>query len=59
MAIHGVSVDITEDRMEAFFAQYGKVEEVTGVIIKAGIATGDIVLQVTLTRMNFANTPTF
>lgn len=48
VTVHGVSVNITEDRMEAFYAQYGKVEEVSGVISKAGIATGDIVLQVTL-----------
>lgn len=41
--------------MEAFFAQYGKAEEVSGVISKAGIAIDNIVLQVTLIRMRFAD----
>lgn len=55
VTVHGVPVDITEDRMEAFFAQFGKAEEVSGVISKAGIAIGDIVLQITLTHRRFAN----
>lgn len=53
VTVHGVHVDITEVQMRAFFTQYGKVEEVSGVISKAGIATGDIVIQVTLTRRSF------
>lgn len=57
VTVHGVPVDITVDRIGAFFAQYGKVEEVSGVISKANIATGNIVLQVTLIRRSFADIP--
>lgn len=42
--------------MGALFAQYGKVE-VSGIISKAGIATGDMVIQVTLTCESFAGIP--
>lgn len=49
ITVHGVPVDISEDRMGAFFAKYELVEEVCAVISKSGIATGDIVLQVTMT----------
>lgn len=41
----------------AFFAKYGPVEEVTSVISKNGIATGDMVLQITLTRQAFGEIP--
>lgn len=57
VTVHGVPVDITVDRMGAFFAQYGKVKEVPGVISKVDIATGNIVLQVTLTRRSFSDIP--
>lgn len=36
--------------MEGFFSKYGEVEKVKVLINKSGIATGDMVLQVTLTR---------
>lgn len=36
--LHGVTVDITEDRMGAFFAEYEKVDEVSKVISKTGIS---------------------
>lgn len=51
--IHGVSVDISEDRMGAFFSKYGQVEEVSTVVSKSDIATGDFVIQVTLTHQSF------
>lgn len=40
--IHGVPVDITDDRMESFFARYEQVEDVSVIIIKARIATRDL-----------------
>lgn len=52
---HGVPVD--EDRLGAFFAQYGPVEEVPAIMSKAGIATGDFVLYITLTRQSFQDIP--
>lgn len=48
--VHGVPMVISEDRVEAFFAKYDQVEEICAVTSKSGIATGDIALQVTLTR---------
>lgn len=32
VTMHGVPIDITEDRLGAFFAQYGRVEKVAAVI---------------------------
>lgn len=55
--VYGIPVDITEDRMGTFFSQYEQVEEVSAVISKAGIATRDFVLQVTLTRRSIADIP--
>lgn len=40
VTVHGFPVDITEDKMQAFFPQYGKVE-VAGVTSKAGFATSN------------------
>lgn len=57
ITVHCVPVDISEDRMEAFFAKYRQVNEIIAVISKSGIATGDIVIQVTLTRQNFGEIP--
>lgn len=57
ITVHGVPVDIPEERMGAFFAKYGQVQEVSAVRSKAGIATGDIVLQVVLTWQSFQNIP--
>lgn len=39
------------------FAKFGKIEEVNNPTSKAGIATGDIVLQVTLMRQAFVEIP--
>lgn len=39
------------------FAQYGQVAEVTPVKGKTGISTGDIIVQVTLTRESFNGIP--
>lgn len=41
---HRVLVDISGTRLGAFFAKYSQVDEVTGTISKAGIATGNFVL---------------
>lgn len=46
-------VDISADRMGASFTKFGKVEEVKALLGKSGIATGDVELQVALTRTNF------
>lgn len=53
ITIHGVPVDISGDRLGAFFVQYGGVEQVSASVSKVGLATGDIVLHVTLTRRSF------
>lgn len=53
--VYEVPVDITEDGMGAFFAQYGHVGDVLAII--AGIATGKFVLQVTMTHKNLSNFP--
>lgn len=50
-------VDITDDLMGPFFTQYGQVEDVSAIISKTGIATGDIVLQVTMNRKSFSEIP--
>lgn len=44
-------------RWGPFFAKYGQVDEVGAVISKSGIATGDIVLQVSLTRHSSVEIP--
>lgn len=57
--MHGVSVDIREHWMGAFFAKYGQVDEVSAVIDKSVIVTGDIVLQVILARQSFREIPMY
>lgn len=44
ITLHGFSMDITEERLGAFFSQFGQVAAVAG---ETGIATRDCVLQVT------------
>lgn len=41
----------------AFLGNYGKVEDVSAVINKFGVTTGDVVLQVTMTRQSFDEIP--
>lgn len=53
ITVYGVPVDITEGGIGAFFAKYGPVDDVSVVKSKSGIATGDMVLQVVLTRQTF------
>lgn len=53
ITVNVVALDVSEDRLGSFLAQYGQVEEVTATISKAGIATGDFVLKVTSTRNSF------
>lgn len=57
ITVYGVPVDIREYRMETFYAKYRQVDEVSAVINKSGIATGDIVFQVTMTRQRFGEIP--
>lgn len=57
ITVHGVPLDICEDHLGALFSKYGQVEEVLSIMSKAGIATGDIMLQVTLTRQAFGEIP--
>lgn len=52
VTVNGVAVDISEGLMGAFFAHYKQVEEVSAIISKAGIATGDFVLQMTMNPWN-------
>lgn len=53
LTVHGVPADICEEPMGAFFLNFGRVDEVNVPINKFGITTGDMVLQVTLTRKAF------
>lgn len=53
ITLHGVSMDITEERLGAF-RQVAEVEAATG---KIGIATGDNVFQVILRRKNYSQVP--
>lgn len=57
VTVHGVPVDISGDRLGTFFSQYGYVEEVSAITGKTGIATGEFVLQVTLTRKGYNDIP--
>lgn len=59
VTVHGKSVDITEDQMVAIFARYRQIEDVSTIISKAVIYTGDFVLQVTMSRKNVPEIPTF
>lgn len=54
VTIHGVPVDIPEDRMGTFFAKYG---EVNALISKAAIAKDDLEVQVTVSRESFGEIP--
>lgn len=51
--IHGVPMDICNDRMGVFFSKYGQVE----VKIKTGIAPGDMELSVMVDRKSFIEIP--
>lgn len=53
----GMPVDITEERMRAFFVWYGQVEDVSAIISKAGITSGEFVLQETMTRKSLSEIP--
>lgn len=50
-------VNISGYRLGTFLALYGEVKEVSAIISKAGIATRDFVLQVTLTLKSFGEMP--
>lgn len=50
-----VPLDISEDHLDAFFSWYGHIRDVTPVISKAGIDTGDFVYQITC--KNFLDIP--
>lgn len=57
VTIHVVLVDILEDQMGAFFAQYNKVEDILATVSKVGITTREFVIQVTLTWKSFPEIP--
>lgn len=57
ITVHGVPADISDDRMGSFFSKFGQVEEVSAIMGKTGIATGDMVLQVILNRPAFECIP--
>lgn len=57
ITVHGVPMDIFEDKMEAFFLKFSKVEEVKALLGKSSIETGDVDLQVTLTQRSFGEIP--
>lgn len=46
-------MDISEDKMGAFFTKYGEVHEVKALTSKFGIATGDMEVQITADQQNF------
>lgn len=41
ITVPDVPMDMNEDRMRPFFAQYGQVNKVSAVMSKSGIATGE------------------
>lgn len=41
-------LDVTEERLRVFFSGFGKVEDVSAVVSKVGIATAEFVLQITI-----------
>lgn len=47
VSLHGMPMRITKDRLRDFSSKFGQVGDVPVVICKAGIATGNFVLQVT------------
>lgn len=53
VTLHGAPMDINEDHVGAFFAMYGQVEEVAQMTSKAGIPSGDFIVQVILDRTKF------
>lgn len=50
-------MDITKDRMEAFYTLYGQIEDVSAGINKVDIAIGVFVLHVTMTHKRFSEIP--
>lgn len=57
ITVHGVPFNIILDHVEAVFANFSQVGDVTYVLNKAGMATGDLDLQVTLNRKRFLDVP--
>lgn len=53
MTVYGVPADITENRLAAYFSNFGLVEAVSPIMSKACITTGDLVPQVTMGRKCF------
>lgn len=50
-------MDVEEENVGAFFTKYVQVEEVASVTCKASIVTGDILLQVTMSRKYYLEIP--
>lgn len=55
--MNGVPADITENRLNTYFSKFELVENVSLITSKAGIVTGDFVLQVTMDRKTFLDIP--
>lgn len=53
----GVSMYISNDHLGAFFSDFGPVEEVSSIKSKAGFATSDYKVMLTLTRPKFNEVP--
>lgn len=57
ITIHAVSMYISKDHLGAFFSDFGPVEEVSSIKSRAGFATSDYKVMVTLTRPKFNEFP--
>lgn len=51
--IHGVPMDINEDRLGGFFAFYVQVEEVVRILNKSGVPSTEFSIQVILDKTKF------
>lgn len=54
----GMLMDITEDHLWAYFVEYGHIGNVSAILGKIGIATGDFVLQMKMTWKSFLDITT-
>lgn len=50
--VQGEPADISEAQLGGYFSKFGQVENVSYVISKTSIATGDFLLQVKISRKN-------
>lgn len=57
MFLLGVPMDITEQQLGIFFSKFGQIEDISTASSKIGIAIGDYMLEITMTRENFMAIP--